>query len=242
MEPNKDEETSVETRIDQPPAYESLKPLPSDTATRYVTVYSYVAPVQSRADGHQVEAAYDDQELKPEPAYIGPDYLEPDRNAASVHQPISRENRYESMRSPHENAYESYECHSYDYPENPNNVDAIIPPTLPSSENRRQLPTRVAANAEATPQSTQPKTWLAWSIVTLVVLCIPLGIPATILSILSARDYKQGKYSSAKKKATAAFVLNIIGTVIGGVAIIAVIGVAVLVAGLVACCSAASSS
>lgn len=75
---------------------------------------------------------------------------------------------------------------------------------------------------------------------TLVLLCLPLGIPATILSALAAADIKKGRLVEAKRKATAAFVLNIIGTVIGGIVIVAVIGVGLFFVGILACCQSAS--
>lgn len=71
-----------------------------------------------------------------------------------------------------------------------------------------------------------------------LLLCLPLGIPAVILSIQVRSDYKHGKYNMAKKKSRAAFVLNVIAsTIFGLLALSAVVGVGVGVSILVACCN-----
>ena len=85
-------------------------------------------------------------------------------------------------------------------------------------------------------KDSKPKTWLPWSIITLLFLCLPLGIPATVLSVLSAQDYKKGKVAEAERKATAAFVLNIIGTSCGGIILLIVLLGVFFIVGLLACC------
>lgn len=88
----------------------------------------------------------------------------------------------------------------------------------------------------------RPRSWLPWSIITLVLFCLPLGIPAVILSNQVGSDYKKGRYAAAKKKSRAAFVLNVIATVLFAVVAIAAIGGIALFVGLVACCSNAAKA
>jgi len=81
------------------------------------------------------------------------------------------------------------------------------------------------------------RSWLAWSIVSLF-FCLPLGIPAVILSVYIRKDNGINNYRSAKKKSTAVLTLNIISTVLGGITILMVIGVASIFLSCAAICAA----
>lgn len=83
-------------------------------------------------------------------------------------------------------------------------------------------------------RKTNPRSWLPWS-AALLLLCLPLGIPAIVLSLLVSTDIKKGDYTAAKRKSEATLVLNIIGTILGGLVLVAAVNKALFTVGLMSC-------
>lgn len=68
-----------------------------------------------------------------------------------------------------------------------------------------------------------PPTYLAWSIVNLVMCCFPLGIASTLYSVNASKHIALGRYEHAREQANVARVLNIVATSLGSVLWIAAV-------------------
>lgn len=81
--------------------------------------------------------------------------------------------------------------------------------------------------APAQMPGTAPSDYLVWSIITILLVSLPFGIAALILSLQSREALQRGDVATAASKGKTAKTINIVGLVVTAVVLVLFIGISV---------------